>query len=86
MILSERRWPPNKDRLEYRDLLEEWGAWEDPEGFGSNEREHQDDNDTPGNDIEQDTAGEMEGWLHGWFFLEDRPAYEIMLVSVVVWC
>ncbi|KAG1862059.1 hypothetical protein DFJ58DRAFT_839485 [Suillus subalutaceus] len=51
----------NKDRLEYQDLLKEWGAWEDPEGFGSKKREHQDDQGTPNDEVDQDNTRGREG-------------------------
>ncbi|KAG1808956.1 uncharacterized protein BJ212DRAFT_1484815 [Suillus subaureus] len=51
----------NKDRLEYQDLLKEWGAWEDPEGFGLKKREHQDNQGTPNNEVDEDNARKMEG-------------------------
>ncbi|KAG2113233.1 hypothetical protein DEU56DRAFT_919734 [Suillus clintonianus] len=51
----------NKDRLEYQDLLKEWGAWEDPEGFGSKKREHQDDRGTPNDEVDQDNTRGREG-------------------------
>ncbi|KAG2363349.1 hypothetical protein BDR07DRAFT_1483826 [Suillus spraguei] len=51
----------NKDRLEYQDLLKEWGAWEDPEGFGYKKREHQDDQGTPNDEVDQDNTRGREG-------------------------
>ncbi|KAG1797569.1 uncharacterized protein BJ212DRAFT_1488959 [Suillus subaureus] len=51
----------NKYRLEYQDLLKEWGAWEDPEGFGLKKREHQDNQGTPNNEVDENNARETEG-------------------------
>jgi hypothetical protein len=41
-----------KGAPEYSHLLNEWGAWEDPEGFGSKKREHQDNQGTPNDEVD----------------------------------